>query len=166
MTYCRDSEVCIWWALYDPMRPYRRIYKWQWRNATDASWSRSNYNIASTSRLHSYYTHSCDVEKAMLFMESWSNLLFKRAPIQERMQIQTQPMSCLLLGSGHTLDVCMTETSRCSFTNVTHRNRYHYYIQIIIYIINQNISQWTKTSNSCSSAKTQVWLLGQALCLL
>ncbi len=31
-----DSEVCIQWTLYYPMRPQEKIYEWQWRNATDA----------------------------------------------------------------------------------------------------------------------------------
>ncbi len=49
MTYYfwHDSEVCIGWTLYYPMRPRERIYEWQRSNVTDAGRSRDRKNMTN-----------------------------------------------------------------------------------------------------------------------
>lgn len=52
----RDSEICIWWTLFYPMSPQKRICEWQESNTSDAGRLHDNDNM--TNGKCPYYFHT------------------------------------------------------------------------------------------------------------
>jgi len=80
--YLQVSEVCIWWTLNYPMRPWERICQCQWSDATDVGRSHVNNNMVDIVCPH--YIHTI------------YNILFlatTRTTYSESMWFWTQPLS-------------------------------------------------------------------------
>ncbi len=53
--FWQDTEVCIQWAVYYPVRPQERFCEWQWSDTTDTHGSHDNdsvTNVVCTNREH------------------------------------------------------------------------------------------------------------------
>ncbi len=81
-SFCRDTEMCMRWTFYYPMRPRERSCKWQWSDTTDVgrSWQWQHVECTVVCLYYIHTTHYIEYIECTFFRMQTDICNFGRSP--------------------------------------------------------------------------------------